>query len=48
MEIKIIVFDLGGVLIDWDLVYFYRKMFDDFKEMEYFLMEVCMLSWNVE
>lgn len=48
MEIKTIVFDLGGVLIDWDPAYLYRKMFDDPKEMEYFLTEVCTPSWNAE
>lgn len=48
MEIKTIVFDLGGVLIDWDPAYLYRKMFDDPKEMEYFLTEVCSPKWNVE
>lgn len=48
MQIKTIVFDLGGVLIDWDPAYLYRKLFDDPKEMEYFLTEVCTPSWNAE
>jgi 2-haloacid dehalogenase len=26
---KTLVFDLGGVLIDWDPRYLYRKMFDE-------------------
>ena len=41
MQIKTIVFDLGGVLIDWDPAYLYRKIFDDPKEMDYFLTQVC-------
>ena len=35
-----VVFDLGGVLIDWDPRYLYRKLFDDADEMESFLAEV--------
>ena len=29
-----VVFDLGGVLIDWDPRYLYRKLFDDPDEMD--------------
>ena len=32
-----VVFDLGGVLIDWDPRYLYRHLFDDPDEMESFL-----------
>jgi len=46
MQIKTIVFDLGGVLIDWDPAYLYRKIFDDPKEMDYFLTQVCTPNWN--
>jgi 2-haloacid dehalogenase len=41
------VFDLGGVLIDWDPRYLYRRLFDgDDAAMEAFLAEVCNASWN--
>jgi 2-haloacid dehalogenase len=44
-----VVFDLGGVLIDWDPRYLYRKIFvDDPATMEWFLETVCPGSWNVE
>ena len=44
-----IVFDLGGVLIDWDRRHLYRKMFNGRpEEMEYFLDNVCTLPWNSE
>ena len=43
---KVIVFDLGGVLIDWDPRYMYRKLFDDEAEMERFLAEVTTSEWN--
>lgn len=43
---KAIVFDLGGVLIDWDPRHMYRTLFDDEAEMERFLAEVATLEWN--
>ena len=44
---SIVVFDLGGVLIDWDPRYLYRKLFDgDTAAMEEFLATVCTQSWN--
>jgi 2-haloacid dehalogenase len=48
-ERSIAVFDLGGVLIDWDPRYLYRKLFDgDSEAMEEFLATVCTQSWNEE
>jgi 2-haloacid dehalogenase len=41
-----IVFDLGGVLIDWDPRHLYRQLFDDADEMERFLSEVTTADWN--
>lgn len=35
--IKNIVFDFGGVLIDWNPRYFFRSYFNDDERMEYFL-----------
>ncbi len=43
----IAVFDLGGVLIDWDPRYLYRKLFNgDDAAMEHFLTHVCNQTWN--
>jgi 2-haloacid dehalogenase len=44
----VIVFDLGGVLIDWNPRHLYRKLFDDEVAMERFLEEVCHGAWNLE
>jgi len=44
---KTVVFDLGGVLIDWDPRHLYRKLIPDEAEMERFLDEVCTHDWNV-
>lgn len=44
-----IIFDLGGVLIDWNPRYLFRKLFDgDEERVEWFLSEVCPQSWNVK
>jgi 2-haloacid dehalogenase len=41
-----VVFDLGGVLVDWNPRYLYRQLFDDEAAMERFLAEVCTAHWN--
>jgi len=43
-----VIFDLGGVLIDWDPRHLYRKLFDDDAAMESFLAEVTTPAWNAE
>jgi 2-haloacid dehalogenase len=44
---SVVVFDLGGVLIDWNPRYMYRKLFDgDDTAMEEFLAKVCTAEWN--
>ena len=45
-RIENLLFDLGGVLIDWNPRYLYTKMFEDEAEMEYFLKEVATMDWN--
>jgi 2-haloacid dehalogenase len=44
--IDTVVFDLGGVLIDWNPRYLYRQLFDDEAAMEHFLAHVCNGAWN--
>ncbi|MEN0050662.1 MAG: HAD family phosphatase [Bacteroidota bacterium] len=43
-----IIFDLGGVLINWDPRNLYRKIFEEEERMEYFLANVCTSDWNEE
>ena len=45
-EITAVVFDLGGVLIDWDPRYLYRRLFADPAEMEDFLARICTPAWH--
>lgn len=44
--IEAVVFDLGGVLLDWDPRHLYRKLFSDREEMEWFLAEICSPAWH--
>ena len=44
---SIVIFDLGGVLIEWDPRHLYRKLFPgDEGAMEHFLANVCTHEWN--
>ncbi|MDP8977263.1 MAG: HAD family phosphatase [Actinomycetota bacterium] len=44
-----VVFDLGGVLVDWDPRHLYRTLFGgDDAAMEWFLANVCNSEWNAE
>ena len=42
------IFDLGGVLIDWNPRHLYRKLIPDETERERFLAEICSPQWNLE
>ncbi len=45
----VVIFDFGGVLIDWNPRYLYRKLFgDDEAAMEAFLAEVTTPEWNLQ
>jgi len=44
--ITAVVFDIGGVLLDWNPRHLYRKVFDDEDAMELFLREVCTPEWH--
>lgn len=46
MSIHTLVFDLGGVLIDWNPEYLYRKIFSDPAERAHFLENICTQEWN--
>ena len=46
-RLKNIIFDFGGVLIDWNPVYLYRKVFETEKEIKYFLENICRYDWNL-
>ena len=41
-----VVFDLGGVLVDWDPRYLFRRLLPDDAAVEAFLSDVCSPEWN--
>ncbi len=45
--IACVVFDLGGVLIDWNPRYLYRKLIPDPERREHFLSEICSTEWRL-
>ena len=48
MKIENIIFDFGGVLVDWNPRYLYKDYFRDENEMEHFLKNICTDEWNLE
>jgi 2-haloacid dehalogenase len=47
--IKAMVFDFGGVLMDWNPRYLYRQFFEnDDDKMEAFLTEIGFNAWNLQ
>lgn len=45
-NINTVVFDLGGVLIDWNPRYLYRKLFTTEEEIDWFMANICTSEWN--
>lgn len=48
MPTTTIVFDLGGVLIDWNPRYVYRQLLESEAEVNQFLEEVATMDWNIQ
>ncbi|SAK91643.1 hydrolase [Caballeronia arationis] len=48
MAIKAVVFDFGGVLIDWKREYVYSRLIPDETERRWFLDHVCKMEWVVQ
>ena len=45
--LKNIIFDFGGVLLDWNPRYLYKSYFNNDEEMEHFLADICNGEWNI-
>ncbi|MEO6639095.1 MAG: HAD family phosphatase [Ginsengibacter sp.] len=45
-KIKTIIFDLGGVLIDWNPRYVYRDIFENEEKIDWFFENICTHDWN--
>ena len=48
MAIDAVIFDFGGVLMDWNPDYLYRKLIPDPVARRHFLTEICNGAWNGE
>jgi 2-haloacid dehalogenase len=48
LTINTIVFDLGGVLIDWNPDYVFRDLIPDADRRRYFFDNICTHDWNIE
>ena len=46
--IKNIIFDYGGVLLDWNPHYLYDPYFGDTEKAEWFLTNICTYEWNAQ
>lgn len=44
--IDTIIFDLGGVLIDWNPYYVFDRMFTDEEQKRHFFENICTSDWN--
>lgn len=47
-KLPAIVFDFGGVIMDWNPRHLYRKFFDSESAMENFLNEIGFAEWNLQ
>jgi 2-haloacid dehalogenase len=44
----VLIFDLGGVVLDWNPRHLFRALIPDEAEREWFLAEVCSPGWNAQ
>ena len=47
-SIKNVIFDFGGVVMDWNPHYFFKDYFNDDDKMEFFLKNIATDEWNAE
>lgn len=46
--IKTVIFDFGGVLVDWNPHYLYDPYFGSREKADWFLTHICNSAWNVQ
>ena len=47
-KLNTVIFDLGGVLIDWNPDYVYKTIFSNPEELKWFYENICTPDWNEE
>lgn len=48
MNVNTIIFDLGGVLIDWNPAYVFDRLITDEEKRKHFFANICTPAWNEE
>jgi 2-haloacid dehalogenase len=48
VSVKAVVFDVGRVLVQWDLRHLFAKLIDDPQELDWFLHNVVTLEWHFQ
>ena len=48
LPVTAVVFDLGGVVLDWNPRHLYRQVFAESEDVDYFLREICTLEWHAQ
>jgi 2-haloacid dehalogenase len=48
MSYNTIIFDLGGVLIDWNPEYVFKEVIPDADRRRFFFDNICTMEWNIE
>ena len=48
MKKTTIIFDLGGVLVDWNPAYIFDKLIEDEEKRKHFFDNICTPEWNEE
>ncbi len=48
VDINTVIFDFGGVLVDWNPRHMYRDVFENSSDMEHFLTHICSDDWNLQ
>lgn len=48
MGARIVLFDLGHVVVEWQPIKLYRDLFDSEEEAQVFVRDICNMDWHVE
>ncbi|MEL7128265.1 MAG: HAD family phosphatase [Pseudomonadota bacterium] len=48
LPVRIVLFDLGRVVLDWSPERLYQQLIPDAAERKFFLSEICSMDWHME
>lgn len=48
MSARIVLFDLGHVVVDWQPIRLYRDFFETESEAEAFVRDICNMDWHLQ